>query len=332
MIGITLEHGEYGPRAVLTTAWSDDIEKFLRGKPIAQLELNHAKGWVGNDLSFLSSLTQLRAFRMIDFKIPSVQPIHFLTNLRALQVSTYCKTKIDFSKFPQLEDCGLEWRPGANSLFDCNTLRRLVVSRYDGRDTESFGKLINLESLAILNAPIENLNGLSRLKNLRTLSLGNLKRLQSLAGTEKLDLLEELEIHTCIRVHSIEPVGSLKGLRKFHLNNDGDIESLKPLNNLSSLVSVLFYESTNIVDGDVSPLLRQKKSVPGFVPESSALLSCPTGFRCLQQVIFMAENHRLLISKAAERYPNHLGPQALMETKPVPNVPVVQRLRFVQIV
>src|SRR5207253_3095243 len=86
----------------------------------------------------------------------------------------------------------------------------------------------------------------------------NLKRLASLAGIEELANLEDLEIHTCRAIRSIKEIGSLRRLKGLALNNDGDIESLKPLNNLSGLESVLFYESTNILDGDLSPVLRQK--------------------------------------------------------------------------
>ena len=71
--------------------------------------------------------------------------------------------------------------------------------------------------------------------------------------------LEELEVHTCPRISSIKELGSLTRLRKLHLNNDGEIESLKALNKLDRLESVLFYESTNILDGDLSPLERQRK-------------------------------------------------------------------------
>src|SRR5262249_11900376 len=101
--------------------------------------------------------------------------------------------------------------------------------------------------------------GLRPLARLRSLRLANLKRLQSLAGLEALTNLEELEIHTCRAFTSIEEVGALSRLRKLLLNNDGKIASLKPIDKLSDLQWVLFYESTNIVDGDLSPLLRLKK-------------------------------------------------------------------------
>ena len=47
-------------------------------------------------------------------------------------------------------------------------------------------------------------------------------------------------------------------LRKLHVSNANEIESLKPLEKLSGLEWVTFVESTDIRDGDLSPLLRQK--------------------------------------------------------------------------
>jgi len=258
MTGIEFEQGKYGLRAVLKSAWSDQIAGEIQTRRCLELELNHAKGWVGSDLSFLISCPWLKSLKIIDFKIESVEPVHALHELRALEVMTYCRTELRFSAFSQLEDCALEWRPKAESLFDCFTLKSLFVNRYSGKNLASFSQLENLESLAVLNAPVESLDGIALLRKLRFLRLANLKKLKSLAGVEALTKLEEIEVHTCRQIGSIDEVAALPNLRKLHLNNDGDIASLKPLDAVGRLESVLFYESTNIVDGDLSPLMRQK--------------------------------------------------------------------------
>jgi Leucine-rich repeat (LRR) protein len=257
--GITLEDGTYGCRAVLHSNWSDDLFSYMTDNAVVELELNLAKGWKGQDLSFLARLQYLKSFEIFHFGIDSIEPLHFLHGLKRLGVTTYCSTRIDFSAFPELQSCGLEWRPKATSLFSCVTLRNLFINRYNGKDIAPFTNLVNLESLAILNAPVENLNGLNALTKLRSLRLANLKHLTSLTGIEGLASLEELAVQACRAVSSIKEVGSLSHLRKLHLNNDGSFESLKPLDSLSALESVVFDESTNIIDGDLSPLARQKK-------------------------------------------------------------------------
>lgn len=256
-----LEDGEYGRRAVVTSAWGPEFSSYVLGNNVAELELNCAKGWRGKDLSFLKELPQLQAFKIIDWGISSVQPIHFLHELRKLEVMTYCKTAIQFSEFPYLEDCGLQWRSKSESIFSRTTLKKLFINRYKKKNIDAFSTLVNLESLGILNAPVENLLGLRPLKRLRYLRLGNLRRLMSLAGIEALMALEELNIDTCRAVGSIDEVGSLPRLRKLHLSNDGEIESLKPLERLTSLEWATFVESTNIRDGDISPLMRHKETL-----------------------------------------------------------------------
>lgn len=253
-----IEDGEYGRRAVITSAWSPEITRYLLANSVVELELNDGKGWRGSDLSFLKELPQLRAFTIIDyFGMPSEEPIHFLHELRKLEVMTYSKTSIRFSEFPQLEDCSLEWRARCESLFSCAALKRLFLNRYKKKNVDAFSNLPSLERLGILNAPIENLVGLRNLKCLRYLRLGGLRCLTSLTGIEGLKALEELDVDTCRRIRSIREVSSLLLLRKLHLSNCGEIESLKPLESLKGLEWVTFVESTNIVDGDISPLLLQ---------------------------------------------------------------------------
>lgn len=250
-----LERGEFGLRAVLASDWDAETERSLLGQPIAELELNRGKGWRGQDLSFLSLFPELLALKIIGQTAESVSPIHVLHNLRSLSVMTYCKTELRFSEFPNLIECSLEWRPKAMSLFDCISLRKLFVKGFRGSDTELFGRLKNLESLAILGSGIQSLEGLRALIKLRSLRLGDMRKLHSLKGIEGLALLEKLEINTCRKISSVEEISSLANLRELYLDNMGDIQSLKPLASLSQLRRITFVESTNIRDGDLSPLL-----------------------------------------------------------------------------
>jgi len=256
-----LEEGEHGRRAVITSAWTPRISRYLLANNVVELELNEGKGWHGDNLSFLEGLPQLQSFEIIDLTISSVQPIHFLHKLRTLKVITYCGTAIRFWEFPQLENCGLEWRPKCESLFSCTTLKKLFVNRYKKNNVDAFSTLSNLEWLAILNAPVQNLLGLSHLKRLKYLRLANLRRLTSLAGIEELTALEELNIDTCRHIGSINEVSALSQLRKLHLGNSGEIESLEPHEKLTMLESVGFPESTNILDGDLSLLMLRKENL-----------------------------------------------------------------------
>ena len=120
-----------------------------------------------------------------------------------------------------------------------------------------------LRRKAAKSSRIAPINGraeaLAALKRLRRLRLANLRTLTSLAGLGQLEQLEDLEIQGCRRIQSIGEIAALHRLRKLNLSDGGQIESLRPLEHLAQLESVMFYGSTNISDGDLSPLLELKK-------------------------------------------------------------------------
>ena len=239
----------------MASSWRKEFIQLIRRKNIKELYL-YTEFEAEANLSFLTKIPHLEAFSIIDFTINDISHIHELHFLRSLGVTTYCNTEIDFTQFPRLEDCSLEWRTKAKSLFSCKTLKHLFLNRYSGKDTSEFSQLTGLKSLSIANAPVQTLNGLSPLKKLTYLGLYNLRKLESLAGIEALINLETLEVNGCRSLRTIEAVKNLIHLRKLELCSDGDIPSLKPLESLAKLNSFFFYESTNITDGDLSSLTK----------------------------------------------------------------------------
>lgn len=253
-MSVRFEEGEFGKKAVLTSPWSASIHsEIIQARP-EELELNAAKGWSGTDLKFVESYDWLKSFTIIDMKIDDISAVMSLHGLVSLSIVTYCKTKLDFTRFPDLRNCSLEWRRGAESLFDCVMLTDLFLNCYDGKSSSPFSSLVNLRTLAILNSPLSELNGLAGLKGLRSLRLAGLKLLSSLDGLEHLHRLEKFEMQLCKSVHSLAPLGSLKNLVDVNISNNGKLDSLSPLGALPKLRSVLFYESTDIVDGDLRPI------------------------------------------------------------------------------
>jgi len=215
--GYLLERGAFGTRAVLSSEWDAVTQRSLLKQPIADRELNRGKGWQGRNLEFLSNFPELLALSIIGRTAEHIEPIHRLHNLRLLRILAYCKNEIRFHEFPHLIDCGLQWRPKAMSVFDALGLKVLFVNGFNGTDTRQFGRLTRLESLTILGAPISSVEGLTPLLELRSLRLGDLRKLVSLCGIENLVRLEKLEISTCRKIHVIEEISSLAKLRELYL-------------------------------------------------------------------------------------------------------------------
>lgn len=256
---VTIEDGQYGPRAVLTTPWEPAFEKHLKSREVVELELNDGKGWRGVDVEFLRLFPELRSFTIVDLRIDSVAPIHDLHRLQKLKVVTYCRTPIDFAAFPDLVDCGLECRTGAESLFDCIRLKHLFVNRCRERTFDRFARLENPESLIVLSGPLQSLGGIERLQRLTHLRLGNLRSLRSLDGLEDLGELNQLEIQVCGRIDDISAIAGLGRLKTLLLESCGDIASLRPVSQLTALETLVFDGTTHIVDGDLTLLLGLKK-------------------------------------------------------------------------
>lgn len=259
---IIFENGKYGLKAIIISRWEDSFLKILIDKNIDELELNIGKGWrrgKQENLQFLIYLPNLKSLNIRDLGIESIESIHYLKELRSVDISTYCKTKIDFNQFPLLEDCFIEWRKGCDSLFECENLKTLGINNYKEESSSLFSKLINLEKLTLLNSSIKDINGIFELKFLNYLSIGNLRNIISINGIENLQNLEILEIQKCKNIYSISNVFELKKLKKFHLLDSGNIKTINGIEKLAELEWFIFYESTNIVDGDLSPLFKLKK-------------------------------------------------------------------------
>lgn len=253
---VIYEPGKYGLRAVVCAPWSHRMRKEMQVRNVKEVELNAGKGWTGSDISFLSELPGLKSLIILDLGLHDVEPIHGLRELEALHISAYYRTKIDLTKFPALRDCALEWGAGADSLFECTTLERLFVNRYPGKLIRPFLRLVNLQNLAIYSAPIPSLSGIGMLASLETLKLALFRTLASLEGIQELKDMKALEISTCRKIIDIRPVNPLRNLEVLHIDNCGSIESLHPIAGLERLRSLSFVATTNIRDGDLSPIRK----------------------------------------------------------------------------
>lgn len=256
---IEFENGEHGKRAVITGPWDDGLLPTLEKACISELELNQGKGWSGNSIDFVAYLPQLKVLVIRDFRISSIEPVHHLQNLVTLRISTYCKTPIRYDSFPKLKEVEIEWRKGAESLFDCSQLEHLFINKYKGASSAMFEGLVNLTTLGILNSPIRDLEGLKFMSKLSSLRISNLRKIESLEGIANLRELRSLKIQGCKGISSLESLANLNKLEKLSFEDVENIESLTPLSGLESLETVVFPGSTNIVDGDMTPLRKLQK-------------------------------------------------------------------------
>jgi hypothetical protein len=259
-VPVRMEPGHLGTRAIVTGEWSPAVGEAIVGAGATELELNEAKGWRGAELQFLRLLPSLRELTILDHTIGDIEPIHFLGRLERVRIDTYCKTAIRFECFPNLRWCYLHWRRGAESLFRQEALEEVIVSLAPVTDLRALAAMRRLRSLTLLRpSRMESLLGAGRLTTLTHLVIDGGPRLANIEDVGLLNGLESLGMNTCRKVWSLDAVSGLRGLRELQVCNNGEIESFKALRHLARLERLLFYESTNVLDGELGHVIDLPK-------------------------------------------------------------------------
>lgn len=242
---------------VVTGEWSPNLQRRFQELKCSELELNYAKGWRGDNLEFLRGpiADSLTSLVLIDWNIDDVGPVMSLSNLRSLQLSTYSKTKIDFSSLPYLEDLALEWNAAHKSLFTHPLLKTAFINRYSGKDLSKFSTLPQLRSLALASPKIESLAG-AELRHLNTLGVYAAKKLRGLEGLQNFPSLQRLELDESRGVADLSLVGQLRKLRCLSVCNCGPISTLQPIENLPELRELYFHGTTNVLDGNLEGIAK----------------------------------------------------------------------------
>ena len=233
----------------------------INSRNIKHVIVSHDHGYSQDNVMFLNKIPSVEILTIQHYGPIDISGIHVLYNLKILGLNIIGGNNqvIDFSCFPKIEDCSFTWMSKAKSLFECTSLKKLYLNKFNRNDFEDFKNMYNLEEIAIGSSPIKSLNGLEN-TNVHSLYLCFLTKLETLTGIESLaDKIVELNINTCKKIKNINEVASLVNLERLGFNNCGDIESIKPISNLKRLSRFEFWESTNILDGDMTPCLNLKE-------------------------------------------------------------------------
>lgn len=242
--------------AIVSGAFTERDRAMMQDHGVRSLEINEAKGFAEDNVDFLEHLPELESLVLLHSNISNIGAIHYLHELRELTVDTYCQTPIDFSRFPALRKCFLEWRPGSESVMAARSLEELYINGFPLHDLAAFELLPLVRSIKLGNGALTTLRGLDAFPSLLEFGLYGQRRLRSLQGIELISQeLERLDLEKCKSIVSLAPISKLTRLRDLWFVDCGAIQSLAPVIGLRKLETVYFYESTKIDDGDLSPLL-----------------------------------------------------------------------------
>jgi len=248
--------GKLGVKAIIKSEWREHYAKLLSDNNVIDIELNDAKGWNGKNIDFLNKFRNIISLTLIDLTIESIDAINNLNELRYLTLITYSKTKINFNNLPKLKALDFEYIKGSTSLFDLKYIEDLSLNRFNDRDFSSISKMNSLKALSMMNSRINNIKGICDLNNLISLSLINLSKITDGSCLSNLANLDQITLHRCKKINNISFLLSMKSVQKIHIIDMGSIDSINGIEKLANLREFLFYESTNIIDGNIRGLMQ----------------------------------------------------------------------------
>ncbi len=243
-----------GRRLLLRDGEAKESQAFMLEEGIHHLEINtnyyHAEA-----LEPLDRFDFIDGLFIIHRWLVDISAIHACRHIRYLTLNGSSGTPIDYTCFPDLIKCMTAYGK-QKGLFEKTSLQELDLTSLKADDLHQLNQLTNLKSLIIRSSRLKSLKGIGVLSKLNFLGLYYVNTLDNINGIETLAKLETLEIEGCKKLLGIEPVEHCHNLRILRVSNCGDIASLRPTQSLMRLEQCSFTASTRIVDGDLSPLIR----------------------------------------------------------------------------
>ncbi len=255
--GFKVIRNEKGLVLSIETDRLDDCIQYAKEKGITRIFLNRKFGYNLNDVRFFEHNNFFKAVSITDESI-DISGVHYLHDLEYLSLSNG-KQKVDFSSFPDLQECSIDWNDQVSNMAVCAKLGKAKIWKYKPK-SKSFYELkdiVSLRHLHITESSIESFDNIQYLKNMSYFEGYYLSKLKTLKPIQLLhDRLKVLILEHGKKISDMEEVLSkMDSLEKLILSDCGELSSIKFINNLPSLTFFSFVD-TNVKDGDMNPSKR----------------------------------------------------------------------------
>lgn len=238
---------------VVTGPWSDYAARLLWSGEIDGLDLNYAKGFKDTNLAFIEPWP-IRRLSILARTVRDLAPVSNLApTLVELSVDCGSAATLDLGRLVELRSLAAPWNAVAGSISHAAGLGDLYLGAYSCPDLEPLRWNVALQRLRMKDRPrLESLDGVGRFGGLRHLGVYGAP-LNSAEGLAEVPGLRELHLESC-RIGALGPIAGLAELRMLNIGDCGGVASVAPLRGLSNLSVLWAYESTRIMDGDLSPI------------------------------------------------------------------------------
>ncbi|WP_077490457.1 hypothetical protein [Sinomonas mesophila] len=269
-----MEDREQAGELVVTRPWTAQSARIIEEGRAHRLVLNYALGFNEPTLEFVRGLP-IRELVILDRRLTDLEPIYSLApTLESLEVTTHPKLKIRLTELPGLHRLGAAWAQVQDTIGQTAGINDLFLLDYRPDNLEPLSSHTGLETLRMKDRPrLSSLAGLSHFPRLRRLGLYLASRLTDISELRGRSEILELELESCKKLMRIDDLLECTGLRRLNVADCGDIESLGPLQGLVELEELYLYESTRILDRDLSPIaslprlrILRMMSRRGYIP------------------------------------------------------------------
>ncbi len=206
--------------------------------------------------SFLNRINSIEEISIIGDSV-TFESFPIQKNIKKIYVSGH-KGKIDLTCFPNLLEATIDWN---NKLyFGSIDLNKLILWKYNpkSKTLAEISNIRNLSELELNQSNINSLDGVEKLKNLKSIEMHYCSKLEDISNICELKKLTKVLIDNARKINNHSAFSMVNSLEILILNSCGIILNIAFIENMNKLKEFRFVD-TIIKDGDLTPCLRLKK-------------------------------------------------------------------------
>lgn len=255
-----IEISPYGNNLIFKNGYNKEIVlSILKGKQLNGIKINTR--WENlNDLSFLSEYDFLESLDLVGTGDFDFSFLFSLKRLKRLSISIVGNNLIDLSNQEKLETLAIQWRKDkVMGLEKCSNITSLCLIDYTEEDFSPIASLQKLEDLKVKTACVKNCYGIEKLIDLKSIFLGNCKKLLEIEELIELKNLTSLFFDLCPQIKNYASIGNLEKLENLQITDCKGISSIKFIESLPFLKKLSLLGNTDVLDGDLMPAKNIKE-------------------------------------------------------------------------
>lgn len=215
------------------------------------------------NLNFLEKIPNIESLVVVELgnnKI-DLSPIQNLRFLKNLSISKGTNSALDLGNLSNLQNISITWTKRIINVNLCSELKFAKIRGLKSKNLNMLSNLHKLNHLIICDSSLHSLEGIQDLMNLQKMELIRNRSLVDINHLSSLKKLKSLSIESCNKLESVAALSKNNSIERITLINQINIRSILSLKQVKSLKVLNLLQKTKVADGDMSIF----KSIDGRV-------------------------------------------------------------------